>query len=68
MVQFGGDTTEEADARAHRLLDALHQTEDDADVEILDDPRHEQELWQVREAGLGATAHVPHRPDTFEDW
>ena len=24
--------------------------------------------WQVREAGLGATAHVPGRPDTLEGW
>ncbi|MFL6121028.1 FAD-binding and (Fe-S)-binding domain-containing protein [Actinophytocola sp.] len=68
MVQFGGDTTEEADQRAHGLLDALHRTEHDAEVEILDDPDREKELWQVREAGLGATAHVPHRPDTFEGW
>src|SRR2546427_4371671 len=25
-------------------------------------------LWQVREAGLGATAHIPGKPDTFEGW
>ena len=68
MVQFGGDTTEEADERARRMLDALHETEHEASVEVLDDPDHEKELWQVREAGLGATAHVPHRPDTFEGW
>ena len=34
----------------------------------MDDPHREDELWQVREAGLGATAHVPGRPDTFEGW
>ncbi|GHF42329.1 FAD/FMN-containing dehydrogenase/Fe-S oxidoreductase [Amycolatopsis bartoniae] len=68
MVQFGADTEEEADAQAHRMLDALRDTEHDPTVAFLDDPRHEKELWQVREAGLGATAHVPHRPDTFEGW
>jgi FAD/FMN-containing dehydrogenase/Fe-S oxidoreductase len=68
MVQFGGDTTEEADAHAHRMLAALHETEHEANVSFLDDPRHESELWQVREAGLGATAHLPGRPDTFEGW
>ncbi|MEU0104702.1 FAD-binding and (Fe-S)-binding domain-containing protein [Streptomyces sp. NPDC006251] len=68
MVQFGADTVEEADERAHRMLDALHETEHDPEVAFLDDPVHEQELWQVRESGLGATAHVPHRPDTFEGW
>nr|WP_243866703.1 FAD-binding and (Fe-S)-binding domain-containing protein [Actinophytocola oryzae] len=68
MVQFGGETTDEADRRAHDMLDAIHDTEHAANVEVLDDPAHETQLWQVREAGLGATAHVPHRPDTFEGW
>jgi FAD/FMN-containing dehydrogenase/Fe-S oxidoreductase len=68
MVQFGGDTVDEADQAAHRMLDALHETEHQADVAFLDDPAAEAELWQVREAGLGATAHVPDRPDTFEGW
>ena len=63
MVQFGGDTTGEADQRAHDLINALKESEHD--------PRfngsrrsalaNEDELWQVREAGLGATAHVPGR-------
>jgi FAD/FMN-containing dehydrogenase/Fe-S oxidoreductase len=68
MVQFGGDTTEEADGRAHAMLDALGETEHDPDVAFMDDPAREDELWQVREAGLGATAHVPGRPDTWEGW
>ncbi|MFI6930788.1 FAD-binding and (Fe-S)-binding domain-containing protein [Streptomyces sp. NPDC050287] len=68
MVQFGANTLEEADERAHRMLDALHESEHDAEVAFLDDPRREDELWQVREAGLGATAHIPGRPDTFEGW
>ncbi|MEU9595404.1 FAD-binding and (Fe-S)-binding domain-containing protein [Streptomyces sp. NPDC048109] len=68
LVQFGGDTVEEADARAHRMLEAVHRSEHDADCAFLDDPGHERDLWQVREAGLGATAHIPGRPDTFEGW
>jgi FAD/FMN-containing dehydrogenase/Fe-S oxidoreductase len=68
MVQFGGQDTDEADARARRLLDALRDTRHAPAAEMFDDPEREQELWQVREAGLGATAHVPHRPDTFEGW
>ncbi|MFF9280438.1 FAD-binding and (Fe-S)-binding domain-containing protein [Streptomyces griseosporeus] len=68
MVQFGADTLKEAEERAHRMLDGLHESEHDPDVAFLDDPSHEEQLWQVREAGLGATAHVPARPDTFEGW
>ncbi|MGN6678410.1 MAG: FAD-binding and (Fe-S)-binding domain-containing protein, partial [Streptosporangiaceae bacterium] len=68
MVQFGGASREEVDQAAERMLDDLHETEHDPTVEFFDDPEREDELWQVREAGLGATAHVPGEPDTFEGW
>ncbi|MBV9846586.1 MAG: FAD-binding oxidoreductase [Kutzneria sp.] len=68
MVQFGGDTTDESDARARRMLDALGESPNAPTVTFFDDPDREAELWQVREAGLGATAHVPARSDTFEGW
>ncbi|MEU9871915.1 FAD-linked oxidase C-terminal domain-containing protein [Actinomadura sp. NPDC048021] len=32
------------------------------------DPREEERLWRVREAGLGATAYPPGRADTHEGW
>ena len=68
MVQFGGDTTEEAERRAKKMIGALEKSDHEADVAILDKPEREDELWQVREAGLGATAHVPGEPDTWEGW
>ncbi len=68
LVQFGGETAEEADGRAHRMLDALGDTEHSPDVSFFDDPDREDELWQVRESGLGATAHLPGRRDTWEGW
>ncbi|HEY7049710.1 MAG TPA: FAD-binding and (Fe-S)-binding domain-containing protein [Jatrophihabitantaceae bacterium] len=68
MVQFGGETREEADARAHSMMKSIGESEHDAEVALLDAPRFEDELWQVREAGLGATAHVPGEPDTWEGW
>ncbi|HEY0646159.1 MAG TPA: FAD-binding and (Fe-S)-binding domain-containing protein [Nocardioides sp.] len=68
MVQFGGADPDEAGRRARGLLDALSDSEHDPDVALLGDPAREQELWAVREAGLGATAHVPGQPDTFEGW
>ncbi len=68
MVQFGGNSTGEVDQAAQAMLDALHDTEHDPSVEFFDDPARENELWQVREAGLGATAHVPGQRDTWEGW
>ncbi len=68
MVQFGGADSDEADRRAEAMLAALGKTDHAPDVAFYDDPEREHELWLVRESGLGATAHVPHRPDTFEGW
>lgn len=65
MVQLTGDTREEADARARALIDAKP---DDVEHTWYDDERHVHELWLVRESGLGATAHVPGEPDTWEGW
>ena len=68
MVQMGGEDTDEADRNAQALLDALGKTADDPDVAVFDDPAREDELWAVRESGLGATAHVPDRADTWPGW
>ncbi|MFC5751565.1 FAD-binding and (Fe-S)-binding domain-containing protein [Actinomadura rugatobispora] len=68
MVRFGGDTREEADERAERLLQDMHRSEHDTRVSYLDDPAEEERLWKVREAGLGATAYPPGGRDTHEGW
>ncbi|HEU0285477.1 MAG TPA: FAD-binding and (Fe-S)-binding domain-containing protein [Nocardioidaceae bacterium] len=68
MVQFGGDTTREADGRAEEMLQAIGKGDSSPNVVFYDDPDREHELWMVREAGLGATAHVPGHRDTFEGW
>ncbi|MDF1601940.1 FAD-binding and (Fe-S)-binding domain-containing protein [Nocardioides sp. YIM 152315] len=68
LAQFGGDDADEADRRAQEMLDALGESDHGPEVAFVDDPEREDELWQVRESGLGATAHVPHRRDTWEGW
>jgi len=37
-------------------------------MKLYDDPATEERLWKVRESGLGATAHVPDAPVTWEGW
>ncbi len=66
LIQFGGDTVQEASESARRMLAELEVEEDR--IRFLDEPEREAELWQAREAGLGATAHVPGRRDTWEGW
>ncbi len=67
MVQFGGDTAEEA--RRARGLTPCSAPRRPGRREVPRRPRTGgRALGTSREAGLGATAHLPDRPDTFEGW
>jgi FAD/FMN-containing dehydrogenase/Fe-S oxidoreductase len=68
MVEFGAATRAEADAKAHALFDDLRSRPKPPSMKIIDDPEHEKKLWEVREAGLGATAHIPMEPETHPGW
>src|SRR5215213_46174 len=69
LVEFGGDTKQEADDRARECMDALgHGDGAPTGMKLYDDPQQEQHVWEVREAGLGATAFIPGKPDTYEGW
>jgi FAD/FMN-containing dehydrogenase/Fe-S oxidoreductase len=68
FVELGGEDKEEADARAHELLRSLRTSEHSPQVSLFEDPDREARLWEVRESGLGATAHVPGHPDTYPGW
>ncbi len=70
MIQFGGDSKDEAEQRAKALLDEV-QSEGEhprPHAAYLDDPAVEDKLWAVREAGLGATAYPPGAHETHEGW
>jgi FAD/FMN-containing dehydrogenase/Fe-S oxidoreductase len=69
VVEFGGETKDEADAKAHDLVADLRKgSQPPEGVKLFDDKTLEQHVWEVREAGLGATAFIPGKPDTFEGW
>jgi FAD/FMN-containing dehydrogenase/Fe-S oxidoreductase len=68
LVEFGGETKEEAAARAHDLMKAARKHKGLKGVKLYDDPPSEKHVWLVREAGLGATAFIPGKPDTYEGW
>jgi FAD/FMN-containing dehydrogenase/Fe-S oxidoreductase len=68
LVEFGGDSKADSDAQAKTLMDALARVEHPPSMKLYDDPPVEQQIWKVRESGLGATAHVPDKPITWEGW
>ncbi len=68
LVQFGGETQDETDRAAQGMLEALGESQGEADVAFFDDPALEDQLWAVRESGLGATAHISGTRDTSPGW
>jgi FAD/FMN-containing dehydrogenase/Fe-S oxidoreductase len=68
LVEFGGDTKEEADSKAHDLIAAAKKHSGLKGMKLYDDPKSEAHVWELREAGLGATAFIPGKPDTYEGW
>ena len=68
LVEFGGDTKDEADAHARDLMGALKPQSNAPTMKLFDDESEEKKVWKVREAGLGATAHVNRDRPTWEGW
>jgi FAD/FMN-containing dehydrogenase/Fe-S oxidoreductase len=68
LVEFGGQTRKESDARAYRLMADLARGPKRPSMKLYDDPQEEHHVWLVRESGLGATAHVPGKKIAWEGW
>ncbi len=69
LVEFGGDSKDEADAKAHELMGELEVGKNGLHgMKLYDQPEQERHVWKVREGGLGATAFLPGKEDTYEGW
>ena len=68
LVEFGGDSKDEADAKARKLMDELKGKDNPPSMKLFDDREEEKKLWEVRESGLGATAFVPGKRDFWPGW
>lgn len=70
IAEFGGDSAEEANERAATLVSWTEGRSGGPRPTIAryPDPADQERIWTVREAGLGATAMVPGKPDTWPGW
>jgi FAD/FMN-containing dehydrogenase/Fe-S oxidoreductase len=68
LVEFGAETKADSDRAALRLMDVLKKRKDAPSMKLFDDIQQEQLVWEIREAGLGATAWVPGQHVTWEGW
>jgi FAD/FMN-containing dehydrogenase/Fe-S oxidoreductase len=70
MIEFNGDTQQEADDRAQALIGEVNGDggHPKPHVAYTENPEVEERLQEVREAGLGATAYPPGKHETHEGW
>jgi Fe-S oxidoreductase/FAD/FMN-containing dehydrogenase len=66
LVEFGGASKEESDGKARLLVKALSGSA--VDAKLYTDAKESEQVWRVRESALGATAHIPGKPLTWEGW
>jgi len=68
LAEVGADSMEESDAMARELCQAVREAGGCLGSVVVDDPDDEERFWLVRESGLGATASVSGRANTWEGW
>ncbi len=69
LVEFGGDTVEEAEERARAAMAEIEGTSEHLrEMRLISNKEEQQKVWEVRESGLGATAFVPGMDATWEGW
>ena len=67
MVEFGGQTALEAESQARGLIEALNRSTTPPNIRLFSGPQAKR-IWEIREASLGATSHVPGEPLNWEGW
>ncbi len=68
MVEMGADTYQEAVEHAKQAEATLTAGEHAPSARLLCSHEQQAKLWELREAGLGATAFVPGQADTWTGW
>ena len=68
LCEFGGDTKDESDAKAKKLIEDAQTWDPKPSDKLFDDSAEEQNIWEVREAGLAATADIPGVPAQWPGW
>ncbi len=67
MVEFGGETLSDAESQALGLMHTLGRGANPPNM-CLYSGQQAKRIWEVREASLGVTSHVPGEPFNWEGW
>ena len=67
LVEFGGETDDDAAAKAQGLVDGFKSVKG-VDSKLIRDKDQQKRIWNVRDDSLGAESYVPNHPDTWPGW
>jgi FAD/FMN-containing dehydrogenase/Fe-S oxidoreductase len=69
LCEFGGDTKEEADAKAERMVGAFTKKKDKeyVDLKLYEDEDEVAQVWEIREGGVGHSK-VPGEHPGWPSW
>ncbi len=68
LTEFGGNSPEEANGRARALMAELESGPDPPAVRLCDGPQEARKVWDIREAGLAATARALGDREAWPGW
>ena len=69
LCEFGGETKEEADAKAERMVNAFEKKKDKEylDLKLYEDEGEVKQVWEIREGGVGHSK-VPGEHPGWPSW
>jgi FAD/FMN-containing dehydrogenase/Fe-S oxidoreductase len=69
LCEFGGDSKEEADAKAERMVSAFKKKKDKEylDLKLYEDEDEVKQVWEIREGGVGHSK-VPGEHPGWPSW
>jgi FAD/FMN-containing dehydrogenase/Fe-S oxidoreductase len=68
LVEFGGDTLDEANQRAETLMRELKGQQQAPAMRLVEDAVAQRAIWAIREAAVGALSVVPGQPRAWAGW
>jgi FAD/FMN-containing dehydrogenase/Fe-S oxidoreductase len=68
LVDFGGNSKDEVDEKAHRLMAQLKKQRKAPTMRLFEDPHEQKLIWEIRENGVGGASAVPDQPFTWPNW
>ena len=68
LVEFGGQTQEESEAPAKKLMETLRGRPNAPHMKLYDNAEEESEVWEIRKSSVGASRVPPYDHGGWPNW